>query len=182
MIKKIKEIKNIILNIPNIEKLKKNGLKVGTNFDVQRGCIIDPHHCWLISIGNNVTLAPGVHILAHDASTKKTLGYTKIGLVNIGDNVFIGAHTTILPNVKIGNNVIIGANSIITRDIPNDTVAVGNPCRVVEKYDDFIAKNKKLLESKPKFQENWTVDGKIDNDKKEKMKKILLKEKIGFVR
>lgn len=182
MIKHIKEIKNTILNIPNLEKLKRNGLKIGSNFDVQRGCVIDPHHCWLITIGNNVTLAPGVHILAHDASTKKPLGYTKIGLVNIGDNVFIGAHTTILPNVTIGNNVIIGANSIITRDIPDSTVAIGNPCRVIGEYKNFIEKNKKLLEEKPKFEEEWTVNGKIDNDKKEIMKERLRREKIGFVK
>ena len=48
-------------------------------------CIIDPGHCWLISVGDRVTLAPRVHILAHDASLKETLGYTKIGRVKIGN-------------------------------------------------------------------------------------------------
>lgn len=43
---------------------------MGDNFHAQEGVIIDPGHCWLIEIGNNVTLAPRVHILAHDASTK----------------------------------------------------------------------------------------------------------------
>ena len=55
----------------NIEKLKKDGLRVGVNFNAMNGVIIDPGHCWLIQIGDNVTLAPNVHILAHDASTKK---------------------------------------------------------------------------------------------------------------
>ena len=54
-------------------------------------------------------MAPHVQILAHDASTKRYLGYTKIGRVLIGNNVFVGAGTIILPSVAIGNNVIIGA-------------------------------------------------------------------------
>ena len=70
--------------------LIKRGLKVGTNFSMQKECIIDDSHCSLITIGNNVTLAPRVHILAHDSSTKMFLGYTKIGKVTIEDKVFIG--------------------------------------------------------------------------------------------
>lgn len=77
-----------------------NGLKIGENCHILGECIIDPGHCWLISIGDNVTLAPRVHILAHDASTKRILGYTLIGRVTIGNNVFIGAGSIILPNVK----------------------------------------------------------------------------------
>ena len=71
----------------------REGLKVRKNFNAQSGCIIDNSHCWLIEIGNNVTLAPRVHILVHDASTKFALGYTKIE-----NNIFIGASTTILSN------------------------------------------------------------------------------------
>ncbi len=58
--------------------------------------MIDSSHCWLIQIGDNVTLAPGVHVLAHDASTKRSLGYTKIGIGQGGNNVFGGAHSVIL--------------------------------------------------------------------------------------
>ena len=100
---------------PIIEILKENGLVIGKGVSIQGECIIDPSHCWLITIGDNVTLAPRVHILAHDASTKRELGYTIIGEVIIKNNVFVGANTTILPNVEIGNNVIIGVgNTILT--------------------------------------------------------------------
>ena len=88
------------------------GLTVGKNFSRQEKTLI----------GDNVTLAPRVHILAHDASTKKALGYTRIGVVNIGNNVFIGASSTILPGISIGNNVVIGANSVVSRDIPDNSV------------------------------------------------------------
>lgn len=127
------------------EKLVKMGLTVGRNFSRQKGCIIDDSHCWLITIGNNVTLASRVCILAHDASTKMFLNYTKIGLVEIGNNVFIGAGSIILPNVKIGNNVIIGAGSIVTKDIPDNSLVVGNPAKIIGSTSEYIDKNKELM-------------------------------------
>ena len=81
------------------EKLISMGMTVGTNFKRLHGVILDPAHCWLITIGDNVTMAPRVHILCHDASTKQFLNYTKIGNVTIGDNVFIGAKSVVLPGV-----------------------------------------------------------------------------------
>jgi maltose O-acetyltransferase len=134
-----------IKNYNKIPRLIRLGLKVGKNFQPQVGCIIDPSLCWLVTIGDNVTLAPRVHILAHDASTQTLLGFTKIGLVIIGDNVFIGAGSIVLPNVRIGNNVIIGAGSVVTKDIPDNSVAVGNPASVVGKTDEYIDKNKEKL-------------------------------------
>ena len=82
-----------------LEKLKENGLKVGDNFNMLPECIIDYSHCWHITIGDNVTFAPRVHILAHDASTKMYLNYTKIKNVMIGNNVFIGTSSIIMPGV-----------------------------------------------------------------------------------
>ena len=56
--------------------------------------------------------------------------------IRIGNNVWIGAHSMVLPGVTIGDNAVIGAGSIVTRDIPANTVAVGNPCRVVREISD----------------------------------------------
>ena len=74
-----------------VEMFKRMGVKIGDNCKFQFDVVIDYAHYWLITIGNNVTLAPRVHILAHDASTKHHTNYTKIGLVRIEDNVFVGA-------------------------------------------------------------------------------------------
>ena len=79
------------------ERLVSMGMHVGKDFKRLKGVILDPSHCWLIDIGDRVTMAPGVHILCHDASTKTALGYTKIGRVTIGNNVFIGASSVVLP-------------------------------------------------------------------------------------
>lgn len=123
MIRKvIRRLRNKLIKEENLTDLIKKGLVIGKNFSMQKGCIIDSSHCWLIEIGDNVVLAPRVHILAHDASTKFALGYAKIGRVKIGNNVFIGANTTILPNIKIGNNVIIGANSLVSKNVLDNSV------------------------------------------------------------
>ena len=76
--RKIKEVVYRIRGEYTVEKLQRMGLKVGKNFDAQLGFEFDPSHCWLIEIGDDVTFGPHVQVLAHDASTCKTLGYAKI--------------------------------------------------------------------------------------------------------
>ena len=162
------------------EKLKKMGLKVGRNLKRLNGVIIDPAHCWLITIGDNVTLAPRVHILAHDASTKEYLNYTKIGRVDIGNNVFIGAESVVLPNVNIGNDVIIGANSTVTKDIPSGCVYAGNPAKFICTTEEYINKNKEIMKASPCYGEEYTLRQNVDNNKKTQMYKEL-ENKMGFI-
>ena len=162
------------------EKLIKKGLKVGKNFKRLNGVILDPAHCWLITIGDNVTMAPRVHILVHDASTKGFLNYTKIGRVNIGNNVFIGAESVVLPNVNIGDNVVIGANSIVTKDIPSNSVYAGNPAKFICTIDEYIDKNKRKMQYSPVYGEEYTLRQNVDYSKKQKMYDEL-ENRIGFV-
>lgn len=92
-----------------------------------------------ISIGNNVLIAPNVIICAgtHPISPELRLKQAQYNLpVNIGNNVWIGAGAIIMPGVSIGNNTIIGAGSIVTKSIPNDVVAVGNPCKILRKISE----------------------------------------------
>ena len=181
MIKKLlKRVVNI-LNGNDIETLKKNGLKVGSKFQMLRGCIIDPSHCWLIEIGNNVTFAPNVHILAHDASTKKHLGYTKIANVKIKDNVFIGTSCTILPGVTIGENSIIAAGSVVTRNVQNNSVYGGSPAKFIISLDEYIDGQRSKMYTENTFDKSFTVNGKITTNKKIEMFKKLDKYGNGFV-
>lgn len=164
------------------EKLIEIGLTVGENFSRQEKTLIDQSHCWLITIGDDVTLAPRVHILAHDASTKKTLGYTRLGTVNIGNNVFVGASTTILPGVNIGDNVVIGAGSVVSKDIPSNSVAVGSPAKVICTYDEFVSRKKLEMENVPVFDESYTLrNHNFSNEMKNEMKEKLKKSRIGYV-
>lgn len=163
------------------EKLVKMGMQVGKNFKRLKGVILDPSHCWLIEIGDNVTMAPRVHILCHDASTKQFLGYTKIGRVKIGDNVFVGAESVILPGVTIGNNVVIGANSTVTHDIPDNSVYAGSPARLLCSLDDYLKKEEKRKETAACFGEEYTLRGGVSMQKRIGMRKKL-KDTIGYVK
>ena len=158
------------------EQLRKKGLSIGKNTDIYTS-LIDYEHGYLISIGNNVTLASDVRLLTHDASTYKFLGYSKVGRINIGNNVFIGSQTIVLPNVNIGDYVIIGAGSVVTRDIPDNSVAVGNPCHVIGTYDDFKKKNQELFESAPR--QDTKYKEKTQNEK-ECLRNLLKNGGWGF--
>lgn len=164
-----------------IEQLRQNGLIVGSNFFMNTGSLIDFSHCWLIEIGDNVTLAPNVTILAHDASTKFHMGYTKIAPVKIGSRVFIGAGSIIMPGVVIGDDTIIGAGSIVTRDVPDGGVAVGSPARVISSTEEYIQKQILKMSDNNKFDESFTLRGGVDEKKRNEMKLFLKKNLIGFV-
>ena len=162
------------------EKLISMGMKVGENFSRLNDVILDPHHCWLIEIGDNVTLAPRVHILCHDASTKPFLNYTKIGRVTIGNNVFIGAGTVVLPGVTIGSNVVIGANSTVTHDVPDNTVIAGSPARVLCPLEEYLDKERTRMATAPCFGEEYTLRMDVSMDKRMEQK-AALEGKIGYI-
>ena len=162
------------------ERLVSMGMIVGRDFQRMVGVILDPSHCWLIRIGDDVTIAPRAHILCHDAGTKRHLRYTKIAPVTIGNNVFIGAEAVILPGVTIGNNVIIGANSTVTHDIPDGTVAVGCPAKVVCTLEEYLEKHRRNMETAPVYGEEYTLRGNVSMDMRKKQREELA-GKIGYI-
>ena len=174
----LERLKTKIRATIDIEKLINDGCKIGSNFHAQEGVIVDPGHCWLIEIGNNVTLAPRVHILAHDASTKIPLGYTQIGRVKIGNNVFVGAGSIIMPNVSIEDNVIIGAGSVVTKNLSSG-IWVGSPCVKIAEYDEWLEKKQNELDNAYVFDEKWVYNNITPNMKKEMIE--LIKVKKGFI-
>lgn len=182
---KIKKIISLIYRffypMSLVEMYKKMGVEIGEDCKFQFEVNIDYSHYWLISIGNRVTLAPRVHILAHDASTKNHLGYTKIALVRIEDNVFIGAGSIVLPGVTIGKNSIIGAGSIVTKDIPENMVAVGNPAKVICTLESYLEKEKLKLNVASKFDSSYTLRRAVNRSKKEEMIKTLEINKIAYL-
>ena len=89
-----------------------------------------------IKIGNNVIAGPymGIYTAQHPLDSKKRKeGWQTVQNITIGNNVWIGANVTILSGVTIGNNVVIGAGSVVTKDIPSNTLAYGVPCKVIRK-------------------------------------------------
>lgn len=176
----IKELLYRIRGEYTTEKLVSMGMQVGSNFGRLNGVILDPSHCWLITIGDNVTMAPRVHILCHDASTKQFLGYTKIGRVDIGNNVFIGAESVVLPGVTIGDNAIIGANSTVTHDIPANSVAVGSPAWVICTLEEYLNKERSRMEFAPCYGEEYTLRQNVSMEKRMEQKRTL-NDTIGYI-
>lgn len=172
-------IRKITGEVPTKELIKR-GLKVGKNFNRQQGCFIDPSHCFLIEIGDNVTMSIRVVLMAHDASTKKILGYTKIGKIKIGNNVFIGANSVILPNVTIGDNVIIGANSVVTRDVESGSVVAGNPAKVVSMLDAFEKKNREKMDGSRVFDASYRMSKSLTEKEKKEMQEAV-ESGIAFI-
>lgn len=157
------------------------GMKGGENFNRQQGCFLDPTHCFLITIGDDVTMSVRVTVMAHDASTKKTLGYTKIGQVHIGDHVFIGANTTILPGVTIGDYAVVGAGSIVTHDVPAKTVVAGVPAKEICSVDEYAARFQSQMDEANTFGDEYRMGYGLDESKK--MEILAATDgKIAFIR
>ena len=112
-------------------------IEVGENFFANYNFII--LDVGKVRIGENVQIAPNVAIYTaghplHPDS--RNSGYEYGIDITIGDNVWIGGNTCIMPGVTIGNNVVIGGGSVVTKDIPDNMLAVGNPCRVIREITD----------------------------------------------
>ena len=128
--------------------LKRGGVMIGEN------CIVDKTaefgtEPYLISMGNNVRITKGVRFVTHDGSlwVPRNLGLVDkkadfFGKIVIGNNVNIGWDAIIMPGVQIGDNCIIAAGAIVTKNVPDNSVAVGIPARVLESVQEYAHKKK----------------------------------------
>lgn len=119
-----------------------NNIYFGNNCEVNMNCtFLDDNR---IVIGDNALIGPNVQIYTafHPTNAKNRFGdpkedgsfqfcKTQTAPVTIGKNVWIGGGAIILPGVTIGDNTVIGAGSVVTRDVPSQVIACGNPCRVI---------------------------------------------------
>ncbi len=96
---------------------------------------------YLIEIGDDVTITEGVRFVTHDGGVgifrNEHKGINVFGRIKIGNRVFIGINTIILPDVEIGDNVVIGAGSVVTRSITGGAVVAGVPARVIKSIDEY---------------------------------------------
>lgn len=97
---------------------------------------------WLITLGDNVYITAGVQFVTHDGGTlilrKEHPDLEWTAPIVVGDDVYIGIRSIILPGVTIGNRCVIGAGSVVARDIPDNTVAAGVPARPIRSTDDYL--------------------------------------------
>jgi acetyltransferase-like isoleucine patch superfamily enzyme len=116
-------------------KFRLCGIKIGKNTMISLHAKLDTHRGKII-IGDRCHITYGCIVLSHDYTAKLLGKGDGTGCVEIGNDVFIGVNSVILSNVKIGNNVIIGAGSVVSGDIPENSVAVGNPAKVIRKIQE----------------------------------------------
>lgn len=124
------------------------GKNVYANFNLT---LVDDTHIYIgdyVMIGPNVTIATAGHPI--DPCLRKKVAQFNIP-VTIGNNVWVGANSVILPGVTVGENSVIGAGSVVTKDIPANVVAVGNPCRVLREISEhdkeFYYKKRRIDET-----------------------------------
>ena len=159
----------------NIDDYRKRGVRIGDNVEIIN-CKIDYGHGYLLEIGNNCVITHCT-ILTHDGSTKMHIGYSRVGRVKIGDNVFVGQNSVILPGVEIGSNVVVGAGSIVMSNIPDNSVVMGNPARIISTLDEFIQLNREAMDTSPVYNVYW--DKKTEDDIR-KMREDLADGTIGY--
>ncbi|WP_411843769.1 acyltransferase [Salinicoccus sp. HZC-1] len=152
-----------------MNKLVKQGLKIGKDLRIM-GSPDFGSEPYLISIGNHITISSNVRFVTHDGGTwvfrkqEKYKNVIKYGRITIHDNCFIGRDTIILPNVSIGPDSVIAAGSIITKDVPPNTVVAGQPAKVIMSTDEYAEKS---------FAKNVSYDKKnYKHNKKDELLKV----------
>ncbi|MCS0654823.1 DapH/DapD/GlmU-related protein [Cytobacillus firmus] len=143
---------SIIRKIKKYFFIKKN-IKVGQNTRILTKLSNFGSEPFLVEIGNNCTITPGVNFVTHDASVDIALRYKNkkriidgkkyeiMAKIKVQDNCIIGLNSIILPGVNIGPNSIVGAGSVVTADVPEGVVVAGNPAKVICTLDEYISKN-----------------------------------------
>ena len=156
MIKKLlRKMLHLVDNNDEIAVARSLGVRVGD------GCVINDNarkvfntEPYLITLGNNVTIASDVRFITHDGAigvlrcNEDYKDKDLLAPIVVGNNVFIGIRSIILPGVHIGDNVIIGAHSLVVKDIPNDTVAAGSPAKpicTIKQFSEKLRHSKKMV-------------------------------------
>jgi maltose O-acetyltransferase len=167
----------------NVDRLVAAGLELGTGTFIARDVYLDPGHPWLITIGDDAGLSPGVIVMAHDASMRRHMGYTRIGRVVIGKRVFVGAGAIILPGSRIGDDSIVGAGAVVRGGVPPDSLVVGNPGKVVTDVTSVAAWHLEAAMRGPCWpHEGWTLGRGITEARKRAQREALENGISGYLK
>lgn len=133
---------NNLNNAYRVKVWKKMGVRMGKNCRIS--CSSLSPESYLIELGNDVIIARNVYLITHEGSIcvfhNENPKLDLFGTIKIGDNCFIGQNSLILPNTTIGSNCIIGAGSVVRGKIPDNSVVIGNPAKVVMTTDEYRTK------------------------------------------
>jgi maltose O-acetyltransferase len=163
-----------------VSELRRRGAIIGKGTYIGPGATLDLSFPWLISIGDDCTIAPDVRILTHDAAMKRHIGMTLVGRVNIGDRVYVGERAIILPDINIGDEAVIGAGSVVTRDVPSGTVVAGVPAKQIADVGRYLERHREELNRRPVWAMLGTSPDEVSAETRSEMR-ARLRDGPGYV-
>lgn len=171
--KKFFDLLNVAIN-GRLKVAKKQGLKCGKGVTVMKNCNFGTEP-YLITLEDNVRISNDVTFITHDGGSwvfRRSEGEYKnvvrFGRISVGENTFLGARCIILPDVHIGKNCVIAAGAVVTKDIPDNSVAAGVPAKVISSTFDYAEKMKARM---PK---DWDTE-ELKKNKREYLEKVVPK-------
>jgi len=136
---------------------RNHGVRIGNNCSIF-STVSFGSEPYLVSVGDNVRITNNVQFITHDGGVwvlrnmyPELSDIDVFGRITVGNNVHIGPDTVIMPGCSIGNNCIIGVGSIVTKDIPDNSIAVGVPAKVIKSIDEYKKKNESRFEHTKKM-------------------------------
>jgi maltose O-acetyltransferase len=164
------------------DRLVALGLELGKGAFIARNVYIDPGFPWLITIGDEATLAPAVIVLAHDASMQRHMRHTLIAPVVIGKRVFIGAGAIILAGSRIGDDAVVGAGAVVSGHIPAGSIVAGNPARIIGDVESTSRRHRQAASQAPRWpHEGWTLTHGITEERKRAQRGTLVAGTVGYL-
>ena len=143
---------------------RKQGIKIGKNCNIC--CNIMTPEPYLISIGNNVTIAGNVQFVTHDNSINKIDGNCAnlFGYINIGHNCFIGQNSLLMYGISLADNIIVAAGSVVTKSFDEKNIIIaGNPARKISTWDNFYQRTFQYAMGRNQALQAAKENGKLDN-------------------
>jgi maltose O-acetyltransferase len=165
----------------DVNRLVAQGLRLGQGVYIAPTAYLDAGHPWLIQIGDKSLIGPWAIVLAHDTSTLRHTGHTLIGRVNIGKRVYLGHGAIVMPGSTIGDGVVVGPGAVVLGDIPPDSVAIGNPAKVVSEVATFAQMHREAIARGPTWPiPGWTVGRGITEERKT-VQRDALADRCGYL-
>ena len=171
VIKRLFSFLNVAVN-GRLKVARKQGLKCGKGVTVMKNCDFGSEP-YLITLGDNVRISNDVSFITHDGGSWVFRRYegeyknvVRFGRISVGDDTFLGARSVILPNVHIGKNCVIAAGAVVTKDIPDGSVAAGVPAKVLCSTEEYAERMKERMP------EDWdTLE--FEKNKREYLEKVV---------
>jgi maltose O-acetyltransferase len=158
----------------HLDVLARAGMTVGDRVFVGVGCHLDPEFCFLITLEDDCVLSLNVTILAHDASTRRAMGYGRLAPVRIGRGAFIGAGAIILPGVTVGESAVVAAGSVVRHDVDPGTIVAGVPARLVATREEYLEHHEDQMKRRPSHpRRGWTATTGITPERIETLRREL---------